>query len=470
MKRYWRSLQFRLVISYLGLSLLVLSIVGFTFSAVLRTYAYFVQQQRVAEYVARVQALAEQARAAKLSPAEFQARLQQELPQVEIIDSAMVRDELRTVLPQRPNRESEAAPEREMDRLATRVMIFSGVRAGPAPEWRLPYTSGSAGTTLMLLRVRPEPGAALQSLMYQVIGVLAAIFLLAGLIGWWLSRWLARSLGRLADATAAVASGNFQQNVEPTGVNELDRLAEQFNQMVQNLRETFRSLQSERDLARRFAGDAAHELRTPVAALRAYADVLEDRPERLDAVMPGLGRQVGRMEGVIQGLLELSRLSEGTGTVLEPGDLGEIVRQSHGALDAMAEDYDHTLRLTVPAEPVPVRLDRRLLEAVLQNLVENACKFTPEGGEVAIAVELGADGSALLTVSDNGPGIPQDELPFIFERFHRGVGTQSIPGTGLGLAIVKEAVARLGASVEVQSGMGEGSRFTVRLPLAHHQA
>lgn len=464
MTRYWRSLQFRLVISYLGLSLLVLTIVGFTFSAVLRTYASFVQQQRVAEYFARIQTLAEEARSAKLSPAEFQARLQKELPEVEIIDSAMVREELRTIAPPRLHREGEQTPEREVDRLAARVMIFSGMRAGPAPEWRLPYSTGSTGTALLVMRLKPQPGAVLQSLMFQVIGVLAAIFLLAGLIGWWLSRWLARSLGRLADATAAVASGNFQQNVEPTGVNELDRLAEQFNQMVQNLRETFRSLQGERDLARRFAGDAAHELRTPVAALRAYADVLEDRPERLDAVMPGLGRQVGRMEGVIQGLLELSRLSEGTGAVLQPGDLGEAVQQCHGALDAVAEDYDHTLRLTVPTEPMPIRLDRRLLELVLQNLVENACKFTPEGGEVAVTVEPGAGGTALLTVSDNGPGIPQEELPYIFDRFHRGVGTQSIPGTGLGLAIVKEAVARLGGSVEVQSAVGEGSRFTVHFP------
>lgn len=464
MNRYWRSLQFRLVISYLGLSLLVLTIVGFTFSAVLRTYAYFVQQQRAAEYVARVQVLAEQARAAKLSPAEFQARLQKELPEVEIIDSALVREEMRTAVPPRLNREGEPPSERDGDRLAARVMIFSGMRSGPAPEWRLPYSGGSTGTALMVLRLRPQPGAALQSLMYQVIGVLVAIFLLAGLIGWWLSRWLARSLGRLADATAAVAAGNFQQNVKATGVNELDRLAEQFNQMVQNLRETFRSLQSERDLARRFAGDAAHELRTPVAALRAYADVLEERPERLGAVIPGLGRQVGRMEGVIQGLLELSRLSEGTGALLEPGDLGEAVQQTHGALDAMAEDYGHSLRLAVPTEPVPVRLDRRLLELVLHNLVENACKFTPEGGEVGVTVELNPDQTARLAVSDNGPGIPQDELPYIFERFHRGVGTQTIPGTGLGLAIVKEAVARLGGKVDVQSAPGEGSRFAVHFP------
>jgi signal transduction histidine kinase len=279
-----------------------------------------------------------------------------------------------------------------------------------------------------------------------------------------LSRWLSRPLSRLAAATEAVAAGNFKETVERSGVVELDRVVDQFNRMVHHLRESFRSLAAERDTAQRFAADAAHELKTPVATLRAYHEVLTERPGRLGQVSPAVGRQIERMEQVITGLLQIANLGEGSGIAQEPADLGTAVHGLTPVYEALAAESGLQLTITCPAEPVPCRIDRRLLELALNNLMDNACKYTEPGGEVVISLHVDGD-DALITVQDSGPGIPPDELPYIFDRFHRGVATQCIPGTGLGLAIAREAVLRLGGQLTAESEPGRGSRFLIRLPL-----
>lgn len=446
-----RSLRLRLVASYLALSLLLLTISGFVFSAVLAAYADQLHRQRAVGYFNQVQAIMADAGAAGAPPEEVLSLLQRQLPELQPELIGIRGPE--TDLPFPPPR--------------NRLMLVS-LAAEPLAEdvtWTVGLSAGRGAPFLFRFTLAAQPGATLRSLMVQVAVVLALAFALAGLVGWWLSRWLSRPLSRLADATASVAGGDFQQTVEPTGVSELDGLVTQFNRMVLALRESFRTLTAERDVAKRFAADAAHELKTPVAALRAYQDVVTRNPDRLAQALPAMDRQVERMEGIISGLLEIAALAEGTGATLIPVDAGEVIAGLVPGWQAMAEEYSHTLAVERPAGALPVRLDPRLLEVAVTNLVDNACKYTPAGAEIHLVLRREGQ-EAVISVADPGPGIPAEEFPFIFERFHRGVDTQAIPGNGLGLAIVRESAARLGGTVTAASEPGRGSRFDIRLPIA----
>nr|WP_157872803.1 HAMP domain-containing sensor histidine kinase [Desulfoscipio gibsoniae] len=238
--------------------------------------------------------------------------------------------------------------------------------------------------------------------------------------------------------------------------------------MVLYLRESFRSLAAERDTAQRFAADAAHELKTPVTTLRAYHELITENPERLKQVLPAQGRQIERMENIISGLLQLANLSEGSGLMLQPADLREAIHRLAPVYQALAEDSGHHLTTTCPDSPVPVLLDQRLLELALNNLMDNAGKYTPPGGQLTLTLQVDTR-SAVITVKDTGKGIAPEEMPFIFERFQRGVDTQSIPGTGLGLAIAREAVQRLGGTITADSEAGRGTQFVIHLPLLQTQ-
>ena len=141
-----------------------------------------------------------------------------------------------------------------------------------------------------------------------------------------------------------------------------------------------------------------------------------------------------------------------------------VVRGMVPGFQAAADEYGHTLALAGLERSLSVRLDPRLVELALTNLVDNACKYTPPGGQIAVALDE-QQGQATITVADNGPGIAASDLPHLFHRFHRGVDTQAISGQGLGLSIVQAAVDRLGGRVDVESTPGEGSLFIVRLPV-----
>lgn len=449
--KLWRSLRWRLVGSYLVLALVLLTIAGYIFSNALTLYAAIVQRQQLLTYVDKAQAVLAVGRMQNQPPDAVLQQLKQAFPDLSVEQSndfgGMKLPTLSPpgLIPGKP------------------VFILNVPRVGD-DSFDLGYAAPNFSPVRYHFAMAPGAGTILNSLYRQVLTVLVLAFGLAGLVGWLLSRWLSRPLARLASATEAVAGGDFLQTVESPGVLELDRLTDQFNKMVLRLRESFHSLSAERDLAKRFATDAAHELKTPVTTLRAYHEVMEEHPERLPQVAPAIGRQIERMERVIAGLLEIAHLSEGTGISLEPGDACALMRDLLPVYRALAEENGHHFEADGLDGSLPVLLDRRLLELAVNNLMDNACKYTPSGGRISLL--LRKDGTeAVITVADTGRGIPAEELPYIFERFHRGMDTQTIPGTGLGLAIVQEAVRRMGGTVAAESTVSGGSRFAIRLPL-----
>jgi signal transduction histidine kinase len=281
---------------------------------------------------------------------------------------------------------------------------------------------------------------------------------LALLISVLVSRRITGPLEELTDAAGDVAAGNLEVRVAPRGEDEVATLATAFNSMADALA---RNEQWRRDMT----ADLSHELRTPLATIQSRIEALEDgvmptTPENLRVIGDEVER-LGRLLGALRSLNELE--SEDVDVELSPLDLREVAADALARVEAEATRRQVTL--THDLGPVIVRGDRDKLLQVLVNLLDNALKFTPQGGTVSVALRPEAP-SAVLSVADTGPGIDPVDLPFVFDRFYRSQTARGTQGVGLGLAIVKGLVEAHGGSVDAAGGAGGGAVFTVRLPLA----
>jgi two-component system sensor histidine kinase BaeS len=322
-----------------------------------------------------------------------------------------------------------------------------------------------------------------------VAWMLATIFatLLAAAVGWVVSRRMTAPLRALTDVTARMASGDLAARAEVRRFDELGTLSGSFNQMAGRVEEIVATL-------RRFVADAAHELNTPLTALRANLDLaLEDAEPAARAHFVELARvDVDRLEGLANDLLDLSRVEAAP----EPGhlpsfDMCALAGELSETYGTQAEQAGVSFRLELRAEKLAIRGDSGQVRRAIGNLVENAIKFTPAGGSVTLRVssefevlsselasldrlardsKLKTQNSKLKTqnwlvveVADTGIGITPEDLPQIFNRFHRGRNAASYPGSGLGLAIVQAIVQRHGGNVAVASSPA-GTTFTLRWP------
>jgi two-component system phosphate regulon sensor histidine kinase PhoR len=229
-------------------------------------------------------------------------------------------------------------------------------------------------------------------------------------------------------------------------------------------------------IRRDFVANASHELRTPLTSIRGFVEALEDgaiaQPETAQRFLGKIRTHADRMAALVEDLLELSRLESGgrlpAWEATQPSEMAEDVVASFAG---PATRKDIRLRRTDRGAPV-VLTDPDRLRRILENLVDNAVKYTPQGGEVEVATAPGPDGGALVEVEDNGPGIEPEHLARIFERFYRvdKARSRELGGTGLGLSIVRHLAESMGASVSVESEPGKGSRFTVTIPAAEAMA
>jgi two-component system phosphate regulon sensor histidine kinase PhoR len=215
---------------------------------------------------------------------------------------------------------------------------------------------------------------------------------------------------------------------------------------------------------RDFLSNVSHELRTPLASIRALVEIMEDgvEPEEQPEFFRRIRQQVDRLTTLVNELLDLSRIESGA-IALEPEavQLGDLVDEAASLLRPRTE----ALRVGIANEgcALTVEADRASLLRVVSNLLDNAVKFSPEGGTVRVSAE--DEGPLVaLSVSDSGPGINEQNLPRVFERFYKGDASRAEPGVGLGLAIVKHLVRAHGGTVTVESKPGAGATFTVRLP------
>ena len=321
------------------------------------------------------------------------------------------------------------------------------------------------------------PRAATRGPLTGLIAIAALGALLAALI---VSAYLAARftlpLRRLGEATRLIGAGDLSGRVPAaeleSSYSEVAELARQFNVMADRLEESIDLIRRDRDRSRDFLADVSHELRTPLAALRMHVELLQGRagddPTTRAEFLATSRSQLDRMDWLAQNLLELSKLESGLLRLdLRPEDLRSTVESAVQQADPAAERRGVNLELRLPASPVRVRHDPQRIGQVVANLVGNAIKFSPAGGEVTVEVAPHRDG-ARLVVRDTGVGIDASEIPHIFERFYRGSRANEArgSGSGLGLAIAKSIVDMHGGRIAVESRVGVGTTMTVTLPRA----
>jgi two-component system sensor histidine kinase BaeS len=292
-----------------------------------------------------------------------------------------------------------------------------------------------------------------------VLAALAAV-ILAALAGYLLSARISRPLVALTATSDEMADGNLGARADIDRDDEVGRLAVSFNSMADRIEATVTTL-------RRFVADAAHEIGTPLTALQADLELAEEASDGEDErvfVRRAL-EQARRIEDLSANLLRLSRLEAGeaSGTA-ERVDLAALMRTTADAAASRAEQAGLELVVHASDGPLEIMGDSAKLQVLIDNLLDNAFKFTPHGGEVDAGVST--DGRhALVWVRDSGIGIPAAEQPEIFSRFYRARNVSAYPGSGLGLAIVQATAAGHGGTVGLHSDE-TGTRFEVRLPVA----
>ncbi len=288
--------------------------------------------------------------------------------------------------------------------------------------------------------------------------------ILAGLAGILASRQVTKPLLALTDAARRMQFGDLSSRATLRGgrqAREFSTLAETFNQMAQRVEDTISTL-------RAFVSDAAHEINNPLTALHTNLELAinESDARQRELFLGRAVEQEARLERLAGGLLDLSRLEAGPAVSnFASVDLVSLAAEIGEHFAARAEQGERSFTQELLAAPLNVMGNAAQLQRMIDNLLENALKFTPPGGTIHLNLER-ADHQAVLCVADSGIGILPEDLPQLFERFHRGRNAADYPGTGLGLAIVKAITELHGGQVEVQSpGRGQGSRFCVRLPL-----
>ena len=238
--------------------------------------------------------------------------------------------------------------------------------------------------------------------------------------------------------------------------------------VVRDVTETYRYEQ----LRREFVANVSHELRTPLAVISGYVETLRDGamndPRRAEAYLATIARHASQLSNVVNDLLDLSRLdASAVPPDAEPTSVERIIRQATDLLAPAAELKHQTFSASVAHGLPPVSGNADYIARAVCNLIDNAIKYTPEYGTVRVSATADG-GDAVIEVSDNGIGIPPQDLPRIFERFYRVDRSRSrdMGGTGLGLSIVKHVAQSHGGSIDVASDVGSGSKFTLRLPTA----
>jgi len=275
---------------------------------------------------------------------------------------------------------------------------------------------------------------------------------LAAVAAFWLARRIARPVVRVADAARSLAAGTHPDPVPIEGAAELATLAGAFNDLAAQLARA-------REAERNFLLSVSHELKTPLTAIRGYAEALREGAVSVEDATETVALEAARLERLVGDLLDLARMNRTDFSVHNAEiDLSEVADDAVRRYQPQADGFGVTL--TAIAEgPAPALADADRVLQVVSNLVENALRLAPRGGEIRLVTAPG-----LLRVEDTGPGLKPEEHEHAFERFylHERYGRERPVGTGLGLAIVKELTQAMGGRVEVASGDGV-TTFTVRL-------
>jgi two-component system sensor histidine kinase BaeS len=312
------------------------------------------------------------------------------------------------------------------------------------------------------------PSQNIQGLVLQRWAILGLSFVLvtsaALLAALWLSRSIIQPLFALRESAVRLSQGDFSHRVTVTWKDEIGEVAQAFNEMA-------RQVQSMLEEQRAFASNTSHELRTPLTAIRLRTEALRNDPTLDETTarryIEEIDDEVASLGNLVQDLTLLSRFDAGRAELgHDQIDFARLAGSLCQQLLPQAAEKHLELTLSPPEQPVLVNASLNHLTVVFRNLLDNAIKYTPDGGQISWRIQAGESG-VYHTIQDTGSGIAPQHLPHIFERFYRADKARSrdIPGTGLGLALVKSIVEAYGGHITVESeGVGKGTTARVFWP------
>ncbi len=292
-------------------------------------------------------------------------------------------------------------------------------------------------------------------LLTFVGGIMSVLF------GILISRWMTTPLHEVAQAAHDIGAGQLDRHVQAMGTTEVKMLAEAFNRMVDELHKA-------ELLRRNLVADVAHELRTPITALQAnlYA-ILDDAYPLTKTEIAGLYEQTRTLSRLVTDLHEIAQ-AEARQLPMRclPADLGQLVEEIASPFSVVAESREITFEVSIQPGLPRAAIDKQRVAQVINNLLSNALRHTPDGGKICVVVEKAGD-AVQVVVSDTGEGIAPEHLPHIFDRFYRVDSGRSrdAGGTGLGLAIVKAIVSAHGGTAHAASEAGKGTQMVITFPL-----
>lgn len=356
------------------------------------------------------------------------------------------------------------------------VAFTTGSTQPGGPQFRVRAWVLSNGDQLILALPLDQTAATLDRLLTIEVAVTAAALVAAVGLGWLAVRLGLRPLTEIETTAEAIAAGDLDRRVPgDTAPTEVGSLARTLNAMLGQIQDAFAArdateaeLRASEGRLRRFVADASHELRTPIAAVSAYAELFDlgarARPDDLNRVMTGIRSETGRMSHLVEELLLLARLDEGRAIERQPVELVSLASEAIAAAAAISTDWPVRLEA---AQPVEIVGDSARLRQVLDNLLANVRAHTPPGTRSTVSVKRDGD-LAVVSVADEGPGLTDADIKLVFERFYRADHSRSRDrgGSGLGLAIVAAIVNAHDGTVAANSNPAGGATFTITLPLS----
>lgn len=345
-----------------------------------------------------------------------------------------------------------------------RYLTVPATTAG-APQFRVRVSENNGKVLILALPLNGVTGT-LHHLFNIELAVTGGALVAALALGWWLVHVGLRPLRRIEDTAEAIAEGELDRRVPgDTARTELGRLARVLNTMLTRIQDAFSQRDTTEARLRRFVADASHELRTPVAAVAAYAELFErgasERPADLARVMTGIRTETSRMGHLVDDLLLLARLDQGRPLEREPVELVRVAAQAVDASRAMGPGWPVRVEAR---RPIEIQGDEGRIRQVIDNLLANVRAHTPAGTSVVVRIdEEGSD--AVIRVVDDGPGLGEGDAARVFERFYRvdASRARSSGGSGLGLSIVQAIVAAHGGTAELVPNGARSSTFRVTI-------
>ena len=307
----------------------------------------------------------------------------------------------------------------------------------------------------------PNEGAIIQALQRDTLTISLVIIAVSFVVALIFAGTFTSRIRKVLNGIQNVREGEYTYRVEPEGHDELTGLADEFNSLTMRLQKT-------EETRRRFVADASHDLKTPLASIQLLSDsILQNNDMDGDTVrefVSDIRNESERLAHTTGQLLNLTKLDYAASTVREPVDCGECCQKVIRMLKPIADEKDVALNMSVKGKCVILSSEDDVFQ-IISNLAENAIKYNKPGGHVS--VDLSADDNVAIMVSDDGIGIPEQDIPYIFERFYRVDKSRNreIGGSGLGLAIVKDTTEKHGGTVEASRNHAGGMTFTVIFPI-----